>query len=50
MIKLVLIGELAFFLVAGLHIVIHETDKARAEGIASVLVALPLKSLSDISV
>lgn len=42
--------ELTFFLIAGLHIVIRIQDEARMEGMAAVLIALPLKNLSDVGV
>lgn len=49
MIKLILFAELAFFLIAGLHIVVHISDAARQEGVTSVLISLPLKDLGEIA-
>lgn len=50
MIRLIMISEVVFFLLAGMQIVSHERQCARIDAVSEIFITMPLSSLSDVSI
>ncbi len=48
--KMIMIMELVIFMLIGVHYAQDELACARREGVTSVLMSLPMKSLSEVGV
>ena len=50
MIKLIMAAQLAFFFLAGFQMVDNHLAAAKREGVVAVLVTMPMRNLSEISI